>query len=434
VKNQARLRLGSIGSVMMVLLLATSVAGAARHRTLRPAVPAVPLDEIHVLGDRPAPFALDARSAMMIEAHSGEVLYAYNEHERIQPASLAKLMTFYITLDALHSGRLTLDTPVTISEKAWRLSIDPSVSKMFLGVGQQVPVRELLLGLMVASGNDAAVALAEYEAGSTNAFVDLMNQYCAKLGLQETHFMSPDGLPEPGQYTTAADMVKLASLLMQRFPDALTYTSPKEFTYDNITQRNWNTLLLYDSRVDGLKTGHVSEAGFHLVATAKQGDMRLISALMGTPNAEKRRTETEKLLDWGFRTYTNYQPNPGSSVPSQLAVYEGRQGTVAVAPARTVIITLPRGEENGLTVKSEMKVDYLVAPVAAGTTVGYVAVNKGDSSLLQIPIETRAAVARGGFFSVIWGRLALLFHGIGHAIKAALWDAVSWLPFFRHNA
>jgi len=155
---------------------------------------------------------------------------------------------------------------------------------------------------------------------------------------------------------------------------------------------------------------------------------------LGTPNAEKRRTETEKLLDWGFRTYTNYQPNLGSSVPSQLAVYEGREGTVAVAPARTVIITLPRGEENGLTVKSEMKVDYLVAPVAAGTTVGYVAVNKGDSSLLQIPIETRAAVARGGFFSVIWGRLALLFHRIGHAIKAALWDAVSWLPFFRHNA
>ncbi|HLH76661.1 MAG TPA: D-alanyl-D-alanine carboxypeptidase family protein [Candidatus Binataceae bacterium] len=425
------LRAGWIGTLLVAGVLVAAPVGAAHHRPKSAPPPAIPLDEIHVLGDRPAPFALDARSAMMIEAHSGEVLYAYHEHERIQPASLAKLMTFYITLDALRAGRLSLDTPVTISEKAWRLSIDPTVSKMFLAVGQRVPVRELLYGLMVSSGNDAAVALAEYEAGSTDAFVGLMNQYVAKLGLSETHFMSPDGLPEPDQYTTAADMVKLASLLLQRFPDALTYTSPKEFTFDNITQRNWNTLLLYDSRVDGLKTGHVSEAGFHLVATAHQGDMRLISALLGTPNAEKRRTETEKLIDWAFRTYVNYQPNPAGLAPSSLPVYEGRQPAVAITPAHEVVITLPRGEDRGLALAANLPASYLIAPVAAAATVGTITVSKGSTTLLQIPLETRAAVARAGSFGVLWGKIALFFHRLGHLIKAALWASVSWLPFVR---
>ena len=222
--------------------------------------------------------------------------------------SLAEIMTFYITLEALKNGKLKLDTPVNISEKAWRLSVDQTVSKMFLEVGQQVPVSALLYGLMVSSGNDAAMALAEYLGGSEEGFVVMMNEYCQRLKLEETHFGSPDGLPEPGQYTTASDMVKLASTLLPDFPDALNYTSVKEFTFHEITQRNWNTLLFYDARVDGIKTGHVDEAGFHLVSTAHAENMRLISALMGAPNAEKRRTETEKLLAWAFRSFVNVTP------------------------------------------------------------------------------------------------------------------------------
>src|SRR5581483_9316950 len=269
-----------IGAVAVIVLLSVPAAGVARHYARATAPPPLePLERIRVLGSGPAPFALDARAAMLTEFHSGEVLYAYNEHLRMQPASLAKIMTFYITLEALKNGKLALDTPVVISEKAWRLSINQTVSKMFLEVGQQVPVKQLLYGLMVSSGNDAAMALAEYLGGSEEGFVTMMNDYCRKLGLNETRFASPDGLPEPDQYTTAADMVKLATALIRSFPNALDVTSVKEFTFDKITQRNWNTLLFYDARVDGVKTGHVEEAGFHLVATAHQDNMRLVSAL-----------------------------------------------------------------------------------------------------------------------------------------------------------
>lgn len=422
-----------VGSLLLCCLLTASVALAEKRSARLPPPPAVPLSQIHVLGDRPAPFALDARAAMLVETHSGEVLYSYNENERTQPASLAKLMTFYITLEGLHSGRLTLDTPVTISKQAWHLSLDPTVSKMFLEVGQQVPIHDLLYGLMVSSGNDAAVALAQYQAGSTAAFVNLMNQYCKKLGLHDTHFETPDGLPEPDQYTTASDMVKLGRTLLENFPNALTYTSAREFTFNKITQRNWNTLIFYDPRVDGLKTGHVSEAGFHLVATAVQGNMRLISAVMGTPSAEKRRTESEKLLAWAFRTYVNYEPNISGLVPARLPVYEGRQPSVAVAPVHPVIVTVPRGEDKGLTVKALMNAGYLVAPVASGLTVGKVEVQKGNETLLTVALKTQSGIARGGFFRVMWDRVALLFDGIGRAIKAALWASVSWLPFVHRG-
>src|SRR5713226_1445802 len=212
----------------------TDNAKSARQKEAEPSV----LQGIHVLGDRPAPFALDAHAALLVAAHSGAVLYAYNEHMKMQPASLAKIMTFYISLEALKNGKITLDTPIPISEKAWRLSIDKTVSKMFLEVGQQVAVKDLFYGLMVSSGNDAATALAEYLAGSTDAFVTMMNDQAKALGLKESHFSSPDGLPEPNQYTTAFDMVKLARMVIERHPEAFNYTAVKQYTFHNIEQRN----------------------------------------------------------------------------------------------------------------------------------------------------------------------------------------------------
>src|SRR5271170_6242348 len=208
--------------------------------------PGVPLSDIHVLGDRPAPFALDAKAAIMIDADTGAVLYSYNEHLKMQPASLAKIMTFYLSLDALKAGKISPTTDVTISEKAWRLSMDDSVSRMFLGVGQKVAVNDLLYGLMVSSGNDAAVALSEYLAGSTDSLTQMMNDKAKEIGLTETHFDNPDGLPEEGEFTTAADMVALAHSLVAHHPEALTYTSEKEFAFDKIKQPNFNTLLFYD--------------------------------------------------------------------------------------------------------------------------------------------------------------------------------------------
>lgn len=419
-----------IWTVAAVVSLAVPAAGIARHYA-RPTAPppAEPLNLIRVLGSGPAPFALDARAAMLTEFHSGEVLYAYNEHLRMQPASLAKIMTFYIALEALHNGKLKLDTPVVISEKAWRLSINETVSKMFLEVGQQVPVKQLLYGLMVSSGNDAAMALAEYLGGSEEGFVVMMNQHCQRLGLTETRFASPDGLPEPDQYTTASDMVKLGSLLLKRFPDALEYTSVKEFTFDKITQRNWNTLLLYDGRVDGIKTGHVDEAGFHLVSTAHQDNVRLISALMGAPNAEKRRTETEKLLAWAFRSFVNVAPDWHSMVPASLPVYEGAAPSVALAPPDSMYITLPRGEEKKIKMSGGLDVSYLIAPVTKGAKVGFVTVREDDRTLLSVPIETQAEVARGGIFRIMADKFALLLNRVGHLIKSAIAAAIRKIPF-----
>ena len=383
-----------------------------------------------MLGTGPAPFALVARSAMLTEFHSGEVLYAYNEHMRIQPASLAKIMTFYITLEALQNRKLTLDTPITISEKAWRLSVDQTVSKMFLEVGQQVPVRQLLYGMMVSSGNDAAMALAEYLGGGEETFVAMMNEHCRHMGLNETHFASADGMPEPDQYTTAADMVKLAGLLLRRFPNGLEYTSIKEYTFDKITQRNWNTLLFYDERVDGIKTGHVDEAGFHLVATAHQDNVRLISAIMGAPNAEKRRTETEKLLAWAFRSFVNISLDWHVLVPASLPIYEGDAREVAVAPPDSMYVTLPKGEEKKIKISGDLDVSYLVAPVAAGVKVGSLTMYEDDRTLLSVPIQTRKHVDRAGIFRVLVDKVALLFHNLGHLIASPIRAGIRKIPFF----
>ncbi|HEV7988002.1 MAG TPA: D-alanyl-D-alanine carboxypeptidase family protein, partial [Candidatus Binataceae bacterium] len=361
---------------MVAAMLALEAAPAAAARRVRHAAAAaqeasaVPLDQIHVLGDRPAPFGLNAKAAMMIDARSGATLYAYNEHVKIQPASLAKLMTFYLVLKALHQGRLTPDTMVTVSEKAWRLSMNSGVSRMFLQVGQKVSVNDLLYGLMVSSGNDAAVALAEYLGGSSEAFAEQMNQQAKELGLSETHFENPDGLPVPEMYTTAFDMVKLGRAITQRFPDATKYTSAKDFTFDKIHQPNFNTLLFYDARVNGLKTGHVEEAGYHLVASAHANGMDLISAVLGTPSSSARRVETEKLVDWAFRTFVSVQPDWHKTLPDKVRVYGGAADMVAVAPVQIPGVTVEHGQENRVTLAGSFDAKYLVAPIRKGQQVG----------------------------------------------------------------
>ena len=359
----------------------------------------VPLDQIHVIGNRPAPFALDAHAAELVAIHSGAVLYAYNEHERMQPASLAKMMTFYLTLEALQQKRITLDTQMPVSEAAWRLSMNDSVSRMFLQVGQRVAVRDLLYGLMVSSGNDAAVVLSEYLAGSQEAFAEAMNKKAKQLELTETHFTNPDGLPTPDEYTTAADMVKLGRAVLESFPEATEYTGAKEFTFDKIVQRNFNTLLFYDSRVNGIKTGHVEEAGFHLVASAHSADLDLISAVMGTPSMEKRRVETDKLLDWAFRTFATVDVDWHKAMPSQLPVYKGNTDSVAIAPAGGVsYFTVDKGKESKVKLVADLPKRPLIAPLANGANIGQLTVMIDGKPGSSMPIVTRAAVREGGFF------------------------------------
>ena len=414
VRGDSRFRLAIVAIVAAAAMLAVDAPPAAARRARRAAaaeVSAVPLDKIHVLGDRPAPFGLNAKAAMMVDARSGATLYAYNEHERIQPASLAKLMTFYLVLKALHQGRITPDTMVTVSEKAWRLSMNSTVSRMFLQVGQRVSVDDLLFGLMVSSGNDAAVALAEYLGGSTDAFTEQMNQQAKELGLNETHFENPDGLPVPEMHTTAFDMVKLGRAIIQRFPDAVKYTAAKDFTFDKIHQPNFNALLFYDARVNGLKTGHVEEAGYHLVASAhaggQAGEMDLISAVLGTPSASARRVETEKLIDWAFRTFASVQPDWHKTLPDKIRVYGGAADTVAVAPAEVPFVTVEHGQEKRVTLAGSFSAKYLVAPINKGQQVGALVLMVDGKPQSTIPMLATAPVGRGGFMKRMIDRLRM---------------------------
>ncbi len=394
-----------IAFAVITILAASSTSSFAKVIHRHPVAPkvhedvtAVPLSSIHVLGDRPAPFALDAKAAFMIDADTGTVLYAYNEHNKMQPASLAKIMTFYLALDALKAGKITPSTDVTISENAWRLSMNDTVSRMFLGVGQKVAVNDLLYGLMVSSGNDAAVALSEYLGGSTDAFTKMMNDKATEIGLKETHFANPDGLPEEGEFTTAADMVALAHSLVSHHPEALTYTSAKEFTFDKISQPNFNKLLLHDKRVNGIKTGHVDEAGYHLVASATSDGMNLLSAVLGAPSEARRVTESEKLIDWAFRTFVSYRPDLKKAMPPTIAVHDGVAETVAIGPHGDASFTLGRGEETKVTVQFEPSVRYVDAPVQPGKQVGDLTVLLAGKPEATIPIVTKASVERAGFF------------------------------------
>ena len=405
-----------ISLVLTAVMLWTATASAARStrhegegRTgKRAAPPIVPLDQIYVIGHHPAPFVLDAKAAELMALHSGVVLYAYNNHVKTQPASLAKMMTFYLALEALRQKRITLDTQMPVSEAAWRLSLNDTVSRMFLQVGQKVAVRDLLYGLMVSSGNDAAIVLSEYLAGSTDAFAQQMNKKAHQLGMNETHFTNPDGLPTPGEYTTPADMVKLGRALIETFPESLQYTSAKDFTFNTIgaqgrpitiTQRNFNTLLFYDSRVNGIKTGHVEEAGFHLVASAHAENLELISAVFGTTSMEKRRVETDKLLEWAFRTFTTVSPDWHKAMPSKLRVYQGDIDEVPIAPAGgSAFFTVDKGMENRISLVADLPKKSLVAPLPQGTTVGQLTVTIGGKPESSVPIVTTVPVQPGGFF------------------------------------
>jgi D-alanyl-D-alanine carboxypeptidase (penicillin-binding protein 5/6) len=400
----------SIVFALVSMMLMSAMAAAARHSHGRPkAEPEalMPLSKIRVYGNRPAPFALAAKSVELMAIHSGAVLYAYDEHLKMQPASLAKMMTFYLTLEALRQKRITLETEMPVSEAAWRLSLNDSVSRMFLQVGNKVSVHDLLYGLMVSSGNDAAVVLSEYLGGSQEAFTQQMNEKARALGLTETHFTNPDGLPTPGEYTTAADMVKLGRALLETFPESLQFTSAKDFTFTTIgtngrpvtiSQRNFNTLLFYDSRVNGIKTGHVDEAGYHLVASAHSDNIDLISAVFGTSSMEKRRVETDKLLEWAFQTFTTVKSDWRRVMPEKIRVYQGDINEVPIAPeGGSSYFTVDQGLERKLKLDSALTDKALVAPLPKGAIVGQLTVMIAGKTASSVPIVTLAAVKRGGW-------------------------------------
>jgi len=257
----------------------------------------------YVFGDVPAAFRYDAKEAYVVNNRTGTLLYALNSNERLQPGSLAKLMTFYITLNALRAKQVSLDSKVTIGPDVGLVTKDNSLSLMYLKVGQKVALEDLIFGMMVHSGCDAALAIADFVSGDSRVFVAKMNSEAVRLGMTNTNFTQPNGLPEPGEYTTAHDMALLAQAVVREHPEATKYTSQRSFKFNGIKQRNTNGLLFLDPRVVGLKTGHVHEAGFHVVAFARGGDDEFICAVMGAPSDFRRTNDGELLLDWAFGNF-----------------------------------------------------------------------------------------------------------------------------------
>lgn len=361
------------------------------------------------------PLGIRARSAVLLDAATGSVLYSFNEDDRMQPASLAKIMTFELILEALRDRVLSPDTTATVSEEAWRLALDNTRSNMFLEVGERVKVGDLLPGLMVASGNDAALVLAEARSGSEAAFVALMNERARRLGLKDTRYANSHGLSAPDQYTTARDVAALSRHVVLDHPDALRITGRKEFTHAGITQPNWNGLVLTDPRVDGLKTGHLPEVGYHLAATAKEGDMRLIAVVMGVQDDRERgisgqvlrEKEAQRLLEYGFRNFATVRPAWRRALPAGLTVYKGRRPSVGLTLPEPVVLTLRRGEEARLRLAPELA-PYAVAPVRKGQELGRLRILLGEKEVASRPVVAAEAVPPGGLWRRLWDTLRLL--------------------------
>lgn len=378
---------------------ATGIAHAA-PRAHMPASPPV-----HVAGM--------VTATLLMEVTTGEVLESANAHVQHEPASLDKLMTLYLALRAIRSGQLSPDSNVTVSTEAWRIGRVPGSSRMFLNVGDTVTVRQLLEGLMVASGNDAAEALAEAIGGSADRFVDEMNATAARLGMHDTHFVTPHGLPAPGEHVSAWDMAMLARQILLEFPDATQYTSPRYEEYGGIKQANWNNLVFRDPHVDGLKTGHTAKSGYSIVATARQGDLRLIAVVLGSPTLRHRTDLAEGMFAAGFAHYSVVAVPWATVVPSSFRVYGGTAASVPVQPARPVTVLVPRGSRGDFEVTEHITAKPF-APILGGQEVGTLTVRRNGEVVETVPLLAARSVERGGLLARLWGAVRYMAATILH--------------------
>ena len=312
----------------------------------------------------PAAPALEASAYLFFDAQSGQILTSKNPDARIEPASLTKLMTAYLTFDALKNGRLKLDQQLTASERAWK----SEGSRMFLDPKVPVSVDNLIKGMIVQSGNDACVTLAEAIAGSEEGFAQMMNAQAKKLGMNNSHFANSTGLPDPQLYTTVRDLATLSNALIRDFPQYYPTYSIKSFTYNNITQPNRNLLLYRDSSVDGLKTGHTDSAGFNLIASSKRDGRRVITVVVGTKSMEARATESSKLLNWGLSHFQTPKLYDAGKPLSKVKVYKGSENELDVGFLQAVYVTLPRGSDEVTPVLETIQ--PVVAPVKKGAELG----------------------------------------------------------------
>lgn len=348
----------------------------------------------------PAPPALAASAYILQDFHSGEVIAEKNADMRIEPASITKIMTTYVVFDAIRSGKLSLDDKAHISEKAWRNSDVPGWmqgSRMFADVNSKISIADLLRGLIVQSGNDASVALAEHVGGTEAAFVDIMNAYVEKLGLTNTHYLNSTGWPVEGHYTSARDIATLSRALIHDFPELYQMFSEKRFTYNNISQSNRNTLLWKDASVDGIKTGHTESAGYCLAASAERDGMRLLAAVMGTADNDARIKYTQSLLNYGFRFFETARLVAAKDALKDARVWKGATESVKVGLAKDLYVTIPRGEYNNL--KSTMNIKRSIfAPVAQHEEVGQLIVELNGETIREQPLIALDAIERGNIF------------------------------------
>ena len=355
----------------------------------------LPLTHIHAENEIliPAPPRLAASSYYLQDFDSGRILAERNSDEVLPPASLTKIMTVYIAFRELSNDRLKLDDMVTISEKAWRT---PG-SKMFIEVNKQVKVEDLLKGIIIQSGNDASVALAEHIAGDEQTFAEMMNQQAQRLGMNSTHYMNATGLPVPKQhYTTARDLAVLTRAVIKEFPDYYRWDSEKEFTYNNITQKNRNTLLWRDESVDGVKTGHTEEAGYCLVASAKREEMRLVSVVLGTKSTSARANESQTLLNYGFRFFETHKLYDANAELATARVWKGVSETVSLGLAEDLYVTISRRHYKDMKAVTNVDVKIL-APVEQGDQLGVVNVTLRDKTVSSEPLVALNAVEKGSF-------------------------------------
>jgi D-alanyl-D-alanine carboxypeptidase (penicillin-binding protein 5/6) len=388
----------TIPAIAVTLALAATLAGCsgsdqpaapATTAAAEPPGPAIPL---------PPPPDLKARSFIVIDHDSRRVLAALEPDARQEPASLTKLMTAYVVFHALKQGRIKLDDMVTVSENAWRQA-SPKLggSAMYIEVGKQVSVENLLQGMIVQSGNDATMALAEYVAGTEPTFVQMMNSFVKELGLTGTHFTDSAGMPNPDQFITARDAALLASAVIRDYPDYYKWYSQKEFTWNGITQQNRNGLLWRDPTVDGVKTGHTKTAGYCLVVSAKRGGMRLVSAVMGTDSMRAREDANAALLNYGYNFFETRRIFVAGQPLTSVRVWKGAEPEVGLTLKRDLYVTGQRGRMGSVKAEFELP-EHLVAPLSAQTALGQARIVVDGSTIASHDLYAAQDIPRGGIF------------------------------------
>lgn len=344
---------------------------------------------------------LNAQTYILLDYNTGAVLAAKDPDQRQAPASLTKIMTSYVVGDAIRQGKIRNEDMVTVSENAWGKNF-PGSSKMFLNVNQQVSVSDLNHGIIIASGNDACVAIAEHIAGTEKNFIDIMNQYVQKFGLKNTHFATVHGLDAENQYSSARDMATMASHMIRDLPEEYAIHSEKEFTFNKIKQQNRNGLLWDKTlKVDGMKTGHTDQAGYNLVASAVDGDTRFITVVMGVPTIKGREVETKKLLQWGFNNFETLKPLNAGSVVSEQSVYYGSENKVKLGTIDNGYITIPKGKQAELKARYELSQKYLEAPLNKGDVVGHIVYQLDGKDVATVNLQVLEPVEEAGFFGKI---------------------------------